>query len=68
MKMFAHCSGDRVGAVDTIVASLRPSKFEISKNFFLERKMKMIANCLGDRFVADDSSDAPVRPYRSNFF
>ena len=65
--MFAHCSGDRVGTVDTIIASLRLFKFEISKKFFLERKMKMIANFSGDRVGADDSSVASVRHYRSNF-
>ena len=68
MKMFAHCSGDRVCTVDTIIASQRLSEFEISKKLFLERKMKMIANCSGDCAGADESSDAPVRPYRSNFF
>ena len=31
MKMIANCSGDRVGADDSIVASLRTSKFEILK-------------------------------------
>ena len=68
MKMFAHCSGDRVGNVDTIIASLGLSKFEISKKFFLERKMKMIANFSVDRVGADDSSVASVRHHRSNFF
>ena len=66
--MFAHCSEDRVGTVDTIIASQRLSEFEISKKFFLERKIKMIANCSGDCVGTDESSDAPVRPYRSNVF
>ena len=66
--MFAHCSGDRVGTVDPIIASRRLSEFEILKKFFLERKIKMIANCSGDCVGADESSDAPVRPYRSNVF
>ena len=68
MKMFAHCSGDHVGTVDTIIASQGLSKFVILKKKFLERKMKMIANFSVDRVGADDSSVASVRHNRSNFF
>ena len=38
MKMIVNCSGNRVGAVDTIVASLRFSEFEISRKFFWSEK------------------------------